>query len=77
MPSAVFDYAEIRKRMRAHHLLRPEPRRATSASDTSSTVGTLGRLSCDWYGKSSSDAENCSHNRASGAVCATESSAYD
>jgi hypothetical protein len=73
MPSAVFDYAEIRKRVRVDYLSRPEPPRGTSASDTTSTIATPGVLSCDWCGKSGSDAENCPHNRNSGAICATKS----
>lgn len=73
MPSAVFDYAEIRKRVRVDYLSRPEPPRGTSASDTIFTIVTPGVLSCNWCGKSGSDAENCHHNRNSGAICATKS----
>jgi hypothetical protein len=72
MPSAVFDYDEIRKRVRADYLFGREARRAMSAPDraASSTVGTSAVTLCDWCGKGGSDAEGCPHNRNTGGICA-------
>src|SRR5260370_7579109 len=71
MPRAVFDYDEIRKRVRTDYLFGREARRTTvPARATSSTVGTSAVPSCDWCGKGGSDAESCPHNRNTGGIWA-------
>jgi len=73
MPSAVFDYDEIRKWVRTDYLFRRAAGCKTSGSaPATSTDGTPADLSCDWCGKGGSDAENCPHNRNTGAICATK-----
>src|SRR5260370_41533309 len=70
MPSAVFDYDEIRKRVRTGYPFRQEAPRKTSApapvTSSSSTV-----LSCDCCVKSANDAATCPFNRNTGIVGAT------
>ena len=72
MPSAVFDYDEIRKRLRTDHLFRRETERVTSASAgaRSSTVATSVGVLCDWCGKGGGEAARCPHNRNTGVICA-------
>jgi hypothetical protein len=72
MPSAVFDYDEIRKRVHTDYLFRREAAGGTfaPARNTPSTIGTSAVLSCNWCGKSGTDAANCPHNRNTGTVCA-------
>ncbi len=79
MPSAVFDYDEIRKRVRTDYLFGRETRPTTSAPPraTSSTVVTSAVTSCDWCGKGGSDAESCPHNRNTGRICAIVSTPTD
>jgi hypothetical protein len=69
MPSAVFDYDEIRKRVRTGDLFRQEAPRKTSAPAPVTSSSTV--LSCDWCGKSANDAATCPFNRNTGIVCAT------
>src|SRR5712691_5415779 len=47
-------------------------RKTSGSAPATSTDGTPADLSCDWCGKGGSDAENCPHNRNTGAICATK-----
>ena len=73
MPSAVFDYDEIRKWVRTDYLFcRAAGRKTSGSAPATSTDGAPADLSCDWCGKGGSDAENCPYNRNTGAICATK-----
>jgi len=68
MPSAVFDYDEIRKRVRKGYLFRQAPRKTSAPAPVTSSSSTV--LSCDWCAKSANDAATCPFNRNTGIVCA-------